>query len=76
MFSTNAVPPAPGTQYAPFHPFTEKDPNSSTNQQNSFQSIGFQLPYHKFSPEELRLADYAVGLRFARQYKFGGFANE
>ncbi|TVY57365.1 Nucleoporin [Lachnellula cervina] len=50
-----------GTGAVPFQPFIEKEPNSTTNQQNSFQSISFQQPYLKFSPEELRLADYAQG---------------
>lgn len=71
MFSFGSVP-APGTRCTAFQPFIEKEPNSSTNQQNSFQSIGFQLPYQKFSPEELRLADYAVGVRYSGQWKFEG----
>jgi nuclear pore complex protein Nup98-Nup96 len=50
-----------GTGSVPFQPFVEKEPNSTTNQQNSFQSISFMQPYQKFSPEELRLADYAAG---------------
>jgi len=53
-----------GTGSVPFQPFIEKEPNSNTNQQNSFQSISFQQPYSKFSPEELRLADYAQGRKF------------
>jgi nuclear pore complex protein Nup98-Nup96 len=53
-----------GTGSVPFQATVEKEPNSNTNQQNSFQSISFQLPYQKFSPEELRLADYAQGRRF------------
>ncbi|TVY65678.1 Nucleoporin [Lachnellula suecica] len=53
-----------GTGSTPFQPFVEKEPNSSSNQQNSFQSISFQQPYSKFSPEELRLADYAQGRKF------------
>jgi nuclear pore complex protein Nup98-Nup96 len=56
-----------GTGSVPFQPFIEKEPNSSTNQQNSFQSISFQQPYQKFSPEELRLADYAQGRRYGNQ---------
>jgi len=52
-----------GTKSVPFRPFIEKEPNSSSNQQNSFQNIGFQLPFQKFSQEELRLADYTNGLR-------------
>ncbi|KAF4637950.1 hypothetical protein G7Y89_g131 [Cudoniella acicularis] len=53
-----------GTGSVPFAAFVEKEPNSSNNQQNSFQSISFQQPYQKFSPEELRLADYAAGRKF------------
>ena len=60
------------TRYDPFQPFIEKEPNSPTNQQNSFQSICFQLPYQKFSPEELRLSDYAVGVRYLGQWKCWG----
>ncbi|KAE9378986.1 hypothetical protein N431DRAFT_149871 [Stipitochalara longipes BDJ] len=71
IFSFSTVP-APGTRCAPFQPFVEKEPNSTTNQQNAFQSIGFQLPYTKFSPEELRLADYVVGVRYSGQWKFEG----
>lgn len=52
-----------GTKSVPFQPFIEKEPNLSSNQQNSFQNIGFQLLYQKFSQEELRLADYTNGLR-------------
>jgi len=53
-----------GTAAVPFQPYIEKEPNSASNQQNAFQSIVFQQPYQKFSPEELRLADYAQGRRF------------
>ncbi|KAH6680270.1 putative nucleoporin [Halenospora varia] len=53
-----------GTGSVPFAPFVEKEPNNTTNQQNSFQSISFQPAYQKFSPEELRLADYAGGRKF------------
>jgi nuclear pore complex protein Nup98-Nup96 len=53
-----------GTGSTPFAPFIEKEPNSSSNQQNSFQSISFQQPYSKYSPEELRLADYNQGRRY------------
>jgi len=56
-----------GTGSVPFQAFVEKEPNSNTNQQNSFQSISFQQPYQKFSPEELRLADYNQGRRFGNQ---------
>jgi len=54
-----------GTGAVPFQPYIEKEPNSASNQQNAFQSIVFQQPYQKFSPEELRLADYAQGRKFA-----------
>lgn len=53
-----------GTGSVPFQAFIEKEPNSTSNQQNSFQSISFQQPYQKFSPEELRLADYTQGRKF------------
>ncbi|KAG9231097.1 putative nucleoporin [Amylocarpus encephaloides] len=53
-----------GTGSVPFQPLIEKEPNSTSNQQNSFQSISFQQPYQKWSPEELRLADYTAGRKF------------
>jgi nuclear pore complex protein Nup98-Nup96 len=72
-----------GTGAVPFTPYIEKEPNSTTNQQNAFQSIVFLPPYQKFSPEELRLADYAQGRRygnasgqagaFGANTSFGGF---
>ncbi|SZF00802.1 unnamed protein product [Blumeria hordei] len=71
-----------GTGSVPFQAFVEKEPNSSSNQQNSFQNITFQLPYQKFSPEELRLVDYNQGRRYGNgsnqagafgQTNFGGF---
>lgn len=71
-----------GTASVPFQAFVEKEPNSSSNQQNAFQSICFQAPYMKFSPEELRLADYAQGRRYGNgnnqtgafgATNFGGF---
>lgn len=85
--SQNAISqPGPGecqgTGSTPFQPLIEKEPNSSTNQQNSFQNIAFQLPYQKFSMEELRLADYNQGRRYGNgsnqpgafgQTNFGGF---
>ncbi|KAI1004659.1 Nucleoporin [Podosphaera aphanis] len=70
-----------GTGSVPFQACTEKEPNSNTNQQNSFQNIAFQPPYQKFSMEELRLADYNQGRRFGNgsnqagafgQTNFGG----
>jgi hypothetical protein len=66
MFSANPLPVL-GTRCDPFKPRIEREPNSTTNQQNSFQSIGFQLQYQKFSPEELRLSDYAAGVRYSRE---------
>ncbi|RDW88821.1 hypothetical protein BP6252_00853 [Coleophoma cylindrospora] len=53
-----------GTGSVPFQATVEKEPNTTSNQQNSFQSICFQQPYQKWSPEELRLADYAQGRRY------------
>ncbi|KAN0106399.1 Nuclear protein 96 domain containing protein [Hyaloscypha variabilis] len=79
--TTTGVGESPGTGNVPFSAFVEKEPNSSTNQQNAFQSICFQQPYQKFSPEELRLTDYAQGRRFGNgssqpgafgQTNFGG----
>ena len=75
MFSFSSLP-ALGTRYVWFHPFIEKEPNCNTNQQNCFQNIGFQLPYQKHSQEELRLADYAVGVRYSENHKFGGFGTQ
>jgi nuclear pore complex protein Nup98-Nup96 len=74
-----------GTGSVPFQATIEKEPNSNTNQQNAFQSITFQQPYQKFSPEELRLADYAQGRKhgnasnqagaFGSGTNFGGFGS-
>jgi nuclear pore complex protein Nup98-Nup96 len=61
---STGVGESPGTGNVPFQAFVEKEPNSSTNQQNAFQSICFQQPYQKFSPEELRLTDYNQGRRY------------
>jgi hypothetical protein len=68
MFSSDARQ-AQGTRCTPFQPYVEEG-NSSTNQQYSFQSIVLQLQYQGFSAEELRLADYAVGLRYSGQWSF------
>jgi nuclear pore complex protein Nup98-Nup96 len=57
------VPPTDGTASTPFNPVTEKDPNSTTN--NVYQSISYMQPYQRHSFEELRLADYQAGRRFA-----------
>lgn len=62
-----------GTGAVQFQPFVEKEPASSTNQQNSFQSISFQQPYQKWSPEELRLADYSQGRRYGTGNQPGAF---
>jgi hypothetical protein len=51
-----------GTVAVPFSPYIEKEPSSTNNQH--FQSIVLQIPYQKFSPEELRFADYAQGRRY------------
>lgn len=67
-----AVGEAPGTASVQFAPFVEKEPGSTSNQQNSFQNICFQPAYQKWSPEELRLADYAQGRRYGTT---GGFGN-
>lgn len=55
------VPDPPGTAAVPFAPYQEKETNGA---QNSFQNIVFQDPYKKYSPEELRLVDYAQGRQF------------
>lgn len=55
------VPDPPGTAAVPFAPYQEKEANGA---QNSFQNIVFQDPYKKYSPEELRLVDYAQGRQF------------
>jgi nuclear pore complex protein Nup98-Nup96 len=79
-----AVGETPGTGNVPFQPFIEKEPNSTSNQQNSFQNICFQPPYQKFSPEELRLVDYNQGRRYGNASgqagafgasNFGGFGS-
>ncbi|KAL7951641.1 nuclear protein 96 domain-containing protein [Trichoderma barbatum] len=63
----------PGTGITPFQAFTEKEPNSSTNQSNAFQSILFQEPYKKWSADELRLADYVQGRRHGNPSGAGAF---
>ncbi|CAN8098434.1 unnamed protein product [Discula destructiva] len=55
------VPDPPGTAVVPFSAYQEKEANGS---QNVFQNIAFQEPYKKYSPEELRLVDYAQGRQF------------
>jgi hypothetical protein len=73
-----------GTGSVPFQPYIEEGPNSYDSHR-SFQSIVFQEPYRKFSPEELRWADYVQGRKFGNasgQAKlfdislgFGGFGS-
>ncbi|KAL7820605.1 nuclear protein 96 domain-containing protein [Trichoderma gracile] len=63
----------PGTAVTPFQAFTEKEPNSSTNQSNAFQNILFQDPYKKWSADELRLADYVQGRRHGNPSGAGAF---
>jgi hypothetical protein len=73
-----------GTGSVPFQPYIEEGPNSYDSRQ-SFQSIVLQQPYRKFSPEELRWADYVQGRKFGNasgQAKFfdislgfGGFGS-
>ncbi|UKZ87016.1 uncharacterized protein TrAFT101_002833 [Trichoderma asperellum] len=63
----------PGTAVTPFQAFTEKEPNSNTNQSNAFQNILFQDPYKKWSADELRLADYAQGRRHGNPSGAGAF---
>ena len=54
------IPPSQGTAVVPFQPTNEKD-NAGTI---AYQSISFMEPYNKYSPEELRLADYNGGRQF------------
>ncbi|KAJ3485579.1 hypothetical protein NLG97_g6784 [Lecanicillium saksenae] len=70
----------PGTGVTPFQAFTEKEGTGNTS--NAFQNICFQDPYKKWSPEELRLVDYAQGRKhgnasgtgaFGQSSGFGGF---
>ncbi|CAM1502037.1 Fc.00g040210.m01.CDS01 [Cosmosporella sp. VM-42] len=63
----------PGTGITPFQAHTEKEPNSTSNQSNSFQNILFQEPYKKWSAEELRLADYVQGRRHGNATGGGAF---
>ncbi|KPM42891.1 Nucleoporin [Neonectria ditissima] len=63
----------PGTGATPFQAHTEKEPNSTSNQSNSFQNILFQEPYKKWSSEELRLADYVQGRRHGNATGGGAF---
>ncbi|KAH7157662.1 nuclear protein 96-domain-containing protein [Dactylonectria estremocensis] len=63
----------PGTAVTPFQAYSEKEPNSTTNQSNSFQNILFQDPYKKWSSEELRLADYVQGRRHGNATGGGAF---
>ncbi|CZR62824.1 uncharacterized protein PAC_12721 [Phialocephala subalpina] len=62
------VPTAPttcqGTAIMPFIPLIEKEPNSTSNQQNSFFSVCFQTSYQDFFFEELRLEDYQQNRRY------------
>ncbi|KAH6605871.1 hypothetical protein Trco_005024 [Trichoderma cornu-damae] len=63
----------PGTAITAFQAFSEKEPNSATNQSNAFQNILFQDPYKKWSADELRLADYAQGRRHGNPSGAGAF---
>ena len=53
-----------GTSSVPFRPYIEKEPDSYDSHHSYFQSIVFQEPYRKFSPEELRWADYVQERKF------------
>jgi nuclear pore complex protein Nup98-Nup96 len=55
-----AVGPAQGTGNVPFNAVSEKDTNGTVN----YQSISFMENYNKYSPEELRIADYNAGRKF------------
>lgn len=75
------VPPSQGTAGVAFAPTTEKDNAGTIN----YQSISFMEPYNKYSPEELRLADYVGGRRYGNgagqpagafgSSTFGGFGS-
>lgn len=67
---TNVGDP-PGTNSVAFQPYIEKE--ATTNQQNSFQNILFMDAYKKWSPEELRLADYNQGRRYGNATGTGAF---
>lgn len=56
---------SPGTAFVPFAPtlINESDFGGQTTT-GSLQNITAQQPFLKFSPEELRLADYQAGRRF------------
>ncbi|KAH8812039.1 putative nucleoporin [Xylogone sp. PMI_703] len=62
---------APGTGSVQFQATVEKEPGGATNQQNAYQNICFQPAYQKWSPEELRLVDYAQGRRYGNSSAFG-----
>ncbi|RFU24917.1 hypothetical protein B7463_g11421, partial [Scytalidium lignicola] len=66
-----AVGEASGTGSVQFQATVEKEPGGASNQQNSYQNICFQPAYQKWSPEELRLADYAQGRRYGTSGAFG-----
>jgi hypothetical protein len=53
----------PSTVAPKFSPFIEKEPDTFKNQMNAFQHIAFTSQFMKFSPEEMRLADYKFGLK-------------
>jgi len=55
----------PGTGTIAFAPFIEDDLSSSTKRKDYFQTICLTKFYQGFSLEELRLADYTQGRRYA-----------
>lgn len=59
--ATVPVGDPPGTNGVAFTAYQEKETNGGMS---SFQNICFQDAYKKFSPEELRLVDYAQGRQF------------
>jgi len=64
---TGTDPNIPGTATVPFQAQVVHEKPSPVDQLSSFHSIFFQEPYLKFSPEELRLADYTGGRIYGKQ---------
>lgn len=60
-----------GTASVAYQPHTEKE--GTQNQQVKYENICCQAPYQKFSQEELRLADYNAGRRYASGGQAGAF---
>lgn len=81
--AANVSQDCPGTAQVPFQPHQEKEGNVG-NAQVKYENISTMENYKRWSPEELRLADYAQGRRhasggqagaFGQSTGFGGFGN-